>query len=167
MGPFVAVHVAIGGESLTTEGARERSFSGVNQHMTIERAKGRQHLAAQTAVVNFGLSGRIVGIGQRLHFIMSPNVSGELLLGRKSLRTERASVLLQRAPGRHGGGPAAVGAVLGLGAGRGGGDGGVVLAFRAGPVAQGGGGAVMGGRPRRRRGSSGCRRSGRRSRSCG
>ena len=94
MGPLVPVHVAIGCEGLTTKGAGERALSRVDQHVPVQGAKGGQHLVAEAAVVDLGLTSRVVGIRQRLDLIVSPDVLCELLLRRGDKITERTLVLL-------------------------------------------------------------------------
>ncbi len=53
---LVAVHVAIGGEGLTADLAREGSLPRVDQHVAVQRAEGREHLPTQAAVVHFCLT---------------------------------------------------------------------------------------------------------------
>ena len=182
--PLVPVHVAIGGEGLSTKLAREGSLSRVDQHVTVKGAKGGEHLATEAAVVDLSLPRGIVGIWTRLDLIVAPDVGGEVLLRGQVFLADWALVLLRQRPSAGVSGAAsATSASSGLGAAGGwrrDDDGGlgrvVVAAVAARPVAQGRRGAMVangrrrGGRWRlrelRRRGcgggcggcsSSGCR----------
>ena len=80
MCPLVSVHVAVGGEGLTTEGAGERSLTGVDQHVSVQGAEGGKHLPAQAAVVPLGLAGGVGGVGRRFDLVVTSEVTGEVLL---------------------------------------------------------------------------------------
>jgi hypothetical protein len=56
VGSLVAVHVAIGGEGLAADLAREGSLPGVDEHVAVQGAEGGEHLAAQAAVVHLRLA---------------------------------------------------------------------------------------------------------------
>ena len=92
MGSLVSMHVPIGGEGLAAELTRERPLSRMHQHVPVEGAERRQHLTAQAAVVNLGLTGGVTGIRVRLDLIVTPDVCGEIFLRGEVIFAERAAV---------------------------------------------------------------------------
>ena len=96
VGPLVSVHVAVGRKSLSTTFTGERTLPRVDKHVSVQRAEGGQHLAAEAAVVNFGLASGIVGIGWGFDLIVTSNVRGELFLVGQGDVAEGALVVLRQ-----------------------------------------------------------------------
>ena len=80
VGPLVSVHVPVGGEGLTTEGAGERSLAGVDQHVPVQGAEGGEHLTAEAAVVDLGLAGWVRGVWGRFDLVVTSEMTGEVFL---------------------------------------------------------------------------------------
>ena len=87
------VHVAIGGESLSTKHAGEGPLPAVDQHVPVEAAEGGQHLTAEAAVVHLGLASRVAGVGAGLDLVVASQVAGELLLVGHDLAADGALVV--------------------------------------------------------------------------
>ena len=88
MSSCVTVHVAIGGKGLSTNVARERPFTRMDQHVSVQGTEGRKHFATQAAVVDLGLTSWIIGIILGLDLIVSSDVGCKVSLAGKDTGTE-------------------------------------------------------------------------------
>ena len=82
------MHIAVGGKSLTAKVARERPFTRMDQHVSVQGTEGGKHFATQAAVVDLGLTSWIIGIILGLDLIVSSDVGCKVSLAGKDTGTE-------------------------------------------------------------------------------
>ena len=91
------MHVPVGGEGLTTNGAGEGPLARVHKHVPVKRAVGAEHLVAHAAVVDLGLTSWVIGIRLWLHGVVATDVEGELTLVVEDQVTDGAVVVARSA----------------------------------------------------------------------